>query len=433
MFIIRSIIFIIFLFSSVQAFALQIIIDEETEEVIAEIAKPIFRAAGLPDKDLKIRIVNDKSINAFVMDNDNIFIFTELITFSDNPNVIAGVIAHECAHIALGHVSLTREKMESLRNQMIASTILGAAAGLLSGNIEVLGAAVMGGTHISQMDFLKHSRVQESQADAAAIKYLERIKLPPDGLAQLLKYLNSNERIFFKGTNPYLLTHPISKERINYIKKHTNLTSGKLSSSLDHRYKMVVAKVFAFTSSFKETLKKYSKNEKPDLYAQAIAYYKIGKLGPAIKLVDKLLMLEPKNPYFIELKAQFLYENGKTRESILYYEQALKLRNKSATFKIELASALITANSNLKKAIQLLRSAIDSDSSNFAAWHGLGVALGKEKNFAYSHISLARAFAIIGDKTTAKKFINASIKEQNLIKAPFYKNALEETKAMIKD
>ena len=414
------------------AHGMQIIIDEEAEEVITEIARPIFRAAGLPGKDLKIKIVGDKSINAFVMDNTNIFIFTDLITFSDTPDVLAGVIAHECAHIALGHISLTREKMESLKNKMIASTILGAAAGLLSGNFETFGAVALGGKHAAEMDFLKHSRIQESQADAAAIKYLEKIKLSPDGLSKLLRHLNSNERIFYKGSNPYLLTHPVSRERINYIKQNTNLPSGSLPASLNHRYKMVVAKIFAFTSPFKEVFKKYGGTDKPDLYAHSITYYKIGKLKTALELIDKLLLLEPNNPYFIELKAQFLYENGKVNESITYYEKALKLKSTSTIFKIELASALITADSDLKKAGELLRSAIDVDRSNFSAWHSLGIVLGKENMTDYSYIALAHAFSIIGDTKTAKKFINSINSESNHIKDPFYISALEEAKTAIK-
>lgn len=428
----KAVSFILFLLFYSNAQSMLLIIDEETEEVITKIAHPIFKAAQLPYKDLKIKIVNDDSINAFVMDNTNVFIFTGLLTFSEDPEVLAGVIAHECAHIALGHIASTSSEIEALKTQMIATTLLGAAAGILSGSPEAMIAMGAGGTHVAQMNFLKHSRIQESQADAAAIQYLKKIKLSADGLTSLLKYLSSNERIFYRDSSPYLLSHPVSKERINYLKHHNITPSEHLPVSMKQKYKMVVAKVFAFTSPFKEVFKKYKGSEKVDIYAHSIAYYKIGKLKKALEEIDKLIALEPSNPYFIELKAQFLFENGKVSESIKFYKEALKLRPRSTIFKIELAYALITNNSNIDKAIELLRSAIDLDSSNFNAWHGLGIALSKKKLDNYSYIALARAFAIIGDTKTAKKFINTLGEKSKIIKGQFYLNALEETKALIK-
>jgi predicted Zn-dependent protease len=421
----------LFIFNCAQAF--QLVVDEEAEEVITKIAKPIFQAAGLPSNELKIRLIHDDSINAFVGDNKNVFIFTGLLTFSENPEVLAGVLAHECAHMALGHISLTRERAESLQKGIIATTLLGAAAGLISGNPILTGAIIMGATHSAQLNFLSHSRTQESQADAVALKYLSKINISSDGLIDLLKYLNSHERVFFKGKDPYLLSHPISKERISYIKKHPITLTSSFSHSFQENYALLVAKIYAFTQPPTKTLKKYKGSSKKDFYAQSIAYYKKGDINKAIMLIDMLLKNEPANFNFLELKAQFLFENGKVIQAIEYYEKAMKYNPKSFIFKIELASALTAANKNFDQAIALFRSAIDNDRDNFMAWHGLGICLRKKGKINYSYVALARALYIAGDKATARKFINSVENEAKEVQDKFYKDILEETKAMLAD
>ena len=53
----------------------------------------------------------------------------------------------------------------------------------------------------------------------------------------------------------------------------------------------------------------------PDRYARAIAYYRIPDLPKALALVDGLIAELPKDPYFLELKGQILFENGRVDEA----------------------------------------------------------------------------------------------------------------------
>jgi predicted Zn-dependent protease len=405
---------------------MRIIEDEEAHNVLAELVRPILKAAELPPEEIEVRIIQDSDTNAFVIDNKNIFINSGLITFSKNPEVIAGVIAHECGHIAAGHVHITKEYLENLRKSMIASSLIGAAAALITGNPYAISAALLGG-QVAQVKFLEHSRNQESQADGLAIRYLERSNISYEGLIDFLKYLSSKERTFYKGQASYLLTHPLSRERIKYIKENILLKHSSFPDNFKDRFELMVAKLYAFTEPFKETMRRYKGSTNPDIYAQSIAYFRAGHLNKAISLLEKLLIKHPNNPYFIELKAQFLYENGKIKESIKYYKQALNLIPTSNIFKIELAAALITDNTELTYAISLFRSAIDKQQENFLAWHGLGVALGKNNYTIESIISLAKASTIIGDKTTTQKFVN-TVKAMNMqIKDSFYQNTYDET------
>ena len=60
-------------------------------------------------------------------------------------------------------------------------------------------------------------------------------------------------------------------------------------------------------------------------YARAIAYYRIPDLARALPAIDGLIREFPNNPYYRELKGQMLFENGRGREAIRPYEDAVRL------------------------------------------------------------------------------------------------------------
>ena len=91
---------------------------------------PIFQAAGLNPQDVRLILVNDNSLNAFVAGGQNVFLNTGLILETGDVGELIGVIAHETGHIAAGHLVRSREIGKRASYQAILSTVLGAAVGL---------------------------------------------------------------------------------------------------------------------------------------------------------------------------------------------------------------------------------------------------------------------------------------------------------------
>ncbi len=91
-----------------EAAAQSLIRDAEIEDTLRVYTDPLLVAAGLRPEDIDIYIVGDDSVNAFVAGGQNIFVHTGLILAADNPNEVIGVLAHETAHIAGGHLVRSR-------------------------------------------------------------------------------------------------------------------------------------------------------------------------------------------------------------------------------------------------------------------------------------------------------------------------------------
>jgi len=81
----------------------EILRDSETELLFKQISTPLIEAAGLDPKSVRVALLRDDSINAFVAQGQVVYIHSGLLTRADNVNQLQGVIAHELGHVAGGH------------------------------------------------------------------------------------------------------------------------------------------------------------------------------------------------------------------------------------------------------------------------------------------------------------------------------------------
>ncbi len=88
-------------FATIQPAAAQSLLrDSETELLFRDLSRPLIQAAGLDPANVKIVLINDPEINAFVAGGQIVYIHTGLLMVADNANQLQGVIAHELGHIA---------------------------------------------------------------------------------------------------------------------------------------------------------------------------------------------------------------------------------------------------------------------------------------------------------------------------------------------
>jgi len=178
---------------SAEALAGGIIRDAETERLVRDYARPIFKAAGIYGQHVKIHLIADDSFNAFVIDGQNMFIHTGAIVNSKTPNQLIGVIAHETGHIVGGHLASLRAQLRRMRSASLMLQVLSIAAmigGAASGsNIgQAGGAAMQSGNFMLQKQILADRRVKESSADRAAVTFLNKTHQSARGMLQTFEY-----------------------------------------------------------------------------------------------------------------------------------------------------------------------------------------------------------------------------------------------------
>lgn len=394
--------FIICLVLPVPARAIDLIRDAEIEKTLHEYGNPVFRVARIPPDEVKIYIVNDPTINAFTVGGLNLFINTGLILKTDNSSMVIGVMAHETGHIAGGHIIKQMGEIGDLSVQTILTTLLGAAvtvAGLPSAGMGVIAA----GQNIANRNYLSFSRQQEVAADAAAIRFLNATNQSADGMLRMFQILRRDETLNYGTLDPYAINHPLSEERIEHIRSEVlNSDTSQVDKYADQHARMV-AKLHGFLEKPDLTFYKYTDDSIPSHYARSIAYFKQSNFPKAFAEIDKLLVLKPTDPFFNELKGQFLSESGHPKEAIAYYKKADRYYPNSSLIKTEYGKLLLD-NGAIDEAIPELSQSSKLEKTNTETWHLLATAYGKKNDEGMSNLMLAEEANISDKNKEARQF-----------------------------
>lgn len=340
-----------------------IISDDETELLLRRITEPLFKVAGITFNPNKIYIVSDPSLNAFVSDGNYLFIHTGTLMNADNVNQLSGIIAHESGHIAGGHIVRQKLQISKLQTLSVASLIAAGAAAAASGRGDAA-LAVMLGSQSSLLNSLTSYQVQEERsADESAVQYLNKLGQSSAGLSEFIKKIRDNNRLNGYEEIPYFRTHPMSIERLNFFNENAKTGNGKTSSPLDPAFEMVKAKLTAFLLPVERVWKLYPAADQSDKaeYAHAILYYRQNKLDSALAALDKLIAKQPQNPYFYELKGQFLFESGKIAAAQKAFTQARNLAPNSPDILLAWAQASLEGThdkNDLKEIIAALNQSL---------------------------------------------------------------------------
>lgn len=392
---------------STDARSVGLIRDAEIENYLAELSGPILDAAGLGRKAVRIYIVNDNQLNAFVAGGMNLFLNTGLLMRAQHSGQLAGVIAHEVGHIAGGHLSRIPAAASRATAEAILATLLGAATAMV-GAPEIGAAIVSGGQSYAQSNFMKFSRGQEQAADQAGVTYLDRAGISSKGLAEFFRVLEKENVLAVSRMSPYLQSHPLTRDRINFVDNHVaNSPLAEQPPGQMEAHNRMVVKLQAFLGDPRQVLQNYEGDDRlPARYARAIASYRVPDLDRALAEIDSLIADYPDDPYFHELKGQMLFENGRIEAAVEPYREAVRLAPGSPLLEIAYGRALLEAGGpdGNREAIAQFEDALKHEPTNAFGWRMLGIAQGREGIEGLSNLSLAEYALLVGKPEDARLY-----------------------------
>ena len=372
-------------FAAVQPVAAQQLLrDSETDLLFRDISKPLIQAAGLDPANVKVVLLQDDEINAFVAGGQVVYIHSGLLTAADNANQLQAVIAHELGHVAGGHVIRMGEGVKAATGITILSLVLGAAA-IAAGAGEAGMGIIMAGQQAAQGSFNSFTRAQESSADLAGAAYLSKAGYSGKGSLEFFKKLQNQEyRLAVYATNSYDRTHPLSSERIDALTQiyHKDPAWNRPTDpAIELRFQRVKAKLTGYVNSRNAvTIYPESDQSIPAHYARAYAYHLGAYPEKALSEADWLLAKMPDDPFFLELKGQILLESGRPKDAIPVLRHSVKQAPDQPMISVMLGHALIATedDKNFAEAKQVLKTAINRDNDNPFAWMQLGIVYDHE-------------------------------------------------------
>ena len=366
------------------AMAQEILRDSETELLFKDISDPLIDAAGLDRRSVKVVLVKDGEINAFVAQGQVVYIHSGLLTTADNVNQLQGVIAHELGHVAGGHAIRIYEGVGKSTAISILSLVLGAAAMAVGAGEAGMGI-MAAGQQAAMGSFLSFTRAQEASSDQAGALYLSKAGITGRGSIEFFKKLQNQEyRLAIFAKDSYNRTHPLSSERIaalTELYQKDPAWNRRTDPALEARFQRVKAKLVGFVTP-QQAVKLYPETDQriPAHYARAYAYHLGAYPDKANAEADALLGTNPEDPFFLELKGQILLESGRPSEAIAPLRKAVANAPDMPMIAVMLGHALIASEDakQFAEAKQVLKTAVNRDNDNPFAWYQLGIVYDRE-------------------------------------------------------
>lgn len=383
--------------------------DTEIEEILHHDADPIFAAAGLDPKNVRILIVGDKSLNAFATQGLQMGLNTGLILQTENPNQLRGVIAHETGHLAGGHPIRSDEMMRAGLKPMILTMGLGILAAL-AGSPDGGAALIANSQYAGALGALGYSREQESRADQAGAGFLEATGQSGRGLVEFFDNFRYQEVFDQARRFAYFRSHPLSSERIEVLRSRVERQPhyGAVDTPEDiAQHEVMKAKLEGFINP-QVALMKYKETDAsfPARYARAIAYYQMKDPDRSLKLIDGLIADNPDNPYLWELKGQVLFEFNRVALAEEPQRKSVQLKPDAALLRVNLGQTLINLNdpAKVEEGVKELKRSLLNEPDNTVAWRLLAQAYDKQKKDGEARLATAEQYFSLGAVREARVF-----------------------------
>jgi beta-barrel assembly-enhancing protease len=161
-----------------------------------------------------IKVVESDEINAFALPGGFFYVNTGLILAADDESELAGVMAHEIAHVAARHGTEQQSKAELINFASIPLIFMGGVGGF---------ALRQAAGFLIPMQFLQFSRSHESEADYLGLQYLYKSGYDPGAAVSFFEKLQAKESAKPGTISKMFSTHPPTGDRIEKSKKNIEL------------------------------------------------------------------------------------------------------------------------------------------------------------------------------------------------------------------
>ena len=359
-------------------------------------------------------LINDTSINAFALPGGFIGINAGLILATKSESELAGVMAHEIAHVTQRHHARGYEQ-SSNSIPIIAALIAAMVLGSQNNDIgQAALASVAAGSAQKQINF---TRTNEKEADRIGINLLINAEFNPHGMAAFFDTMDKQSRFYGDSIPEFLRSHPVNPARIADAKHRASQYPNTLTTS-STAYYLLRTRLNVLTSDDKEKLlKDYAsmlklgnyQNKEATRYGYALALQANKKYTKALVQTEHLLKKNPERIAYNILKAQIETDAKQYSAGIRTYKNLLNIYPGNNTINLFYAETLLKAN-KIQLAYEILQTQISSSTKTPELYRLLSETQAKLNKPAESHQSLAEYYYLLGQTHQAIKQLQISLK-----------------------
>ncbi|HXG50440.1 MAG TPA: M48 family metalloprotease [candidate division Zixibacteria bacterium] len=275
---------------------LRLVNDPEVERYIDDVGRRILAAMGPQPFEYRFFVVDEAQLNAFAVPGGSIYFYAGLIERAKSTSEIAGVMGHEIVHVKGRHMARSAGpdavSLLSLLGMILLARSGGAAA-------QAAGAV---GQAISATRQIAYGRQLEMEADTLGARYMAAAGFDPEGALGFLKTLDQERALSPIDVPSYMLTHPVTQERLANIELVIRSLGDTRPKAPDpdplKKIQLILRMERDADKALAEQEKQVRENPRSAsaLHLLGFAYFLKGNMAAARENYEKAQRLEPGNP-----------------------------------------------------------------------------------------------------------------------------------------
>jgi len=332
----------------------QILEDPEATEYLQALGSRIVaQATGDSAQRFSFFFVNDDTINAFALPGGFIGVNYGLVLATRNEAQLAGVLAHEVAHVTQRHIA---RRVRSQGRQSIA-TMAAILAAILVGAATGSSDAALGGISVAQgaamQQQINFTRANENEADRVGMSFLAAAGFDPYGMPDFFETMGRRNAILATNRNalPEILqSHPVTTNRIAESRSRATQFKDLKPTAETVSYSLTRERLRVLATPAEDNVRRYymERREQQDQtvgerYGEALASYQGGSSRASLDTLTDLARKFPQVPMLQSTLGQALMASGETEEALATFRRALNLSPRNIPLTMRYAEALMKA------------------------------------------------------------------------------------------
>ena len=343
--------------------------DPEINDYLGRLGRRLVEASANPTGDFHFFAIRDNSVNAFAMFGGFIGINTGTILTAQSESELAGVMAHEIAHVTQNHLArqIAREKQNTI------PSLIAMAVGILAArsNTSVAGGAITSVQAALVQQQLAYTRDFEREADRMGYQSVEKAGFDVRGMGDFFERLQKAGRLYENNAPVYLRSHPLTVERISDMQNRAQESPYRqVVSSLD--FHLIRAKLRAQSGTAGEAVAEFEKllqekkfaSQAAAQYGLSLALLRARDIQGAQRASANLRALKEASPIVAGLAAEISMAAGDLPGAQEVYREALLRFPQAKSLVYGYAESLYAAHA-YQQALTFLDAQILRDASDF--------------------------------------------------------------------
>ena len=322
--------------------------DPEVSEYINGIGQRLASQSAMGGQNFHYFVVKDTSINAFAVTGGYVFINAGLILATSTESELAGVMAHETAHITQHHIArmLADQSKQSLATaaMMIGAILLGAVGG---------GQAAEGALAATQGMAVQHqinfTRDNEWEADRVGIGYLAGAGFDPYGMGSMFETMSRHQGLAATYIPAMLIDHPMDSDRVAEQRARA-AQFPPVHFHDSQSYELIRERVRVLTATGDTDLAAqyaariaHGGDNLGNRYGEALALMNSERADEAVKILTPLVQQHEGLTLLHAALGQAQQKAGHTKEALATFQRADELFPRNVPVTVRYAEALMAA------------------------------------------------------------------------------------------